>query len=86
MTYEEMKSTVDALVDDVVCVGLEHIKPESDFSEDLGCDELDIVELIMTFEEAFDINIEESECEKMHKVGDVYDFMVKRKVCDAPVE
>lgn len=86
MTYEEMKSIVNALVDDVVCVGLERIKPESDFSEDLGCDELDIVEIIVSLEEAFGVSIEESECEKMHKVGDAYEFLVRRKFCDEPAK
>ena len=86
MTYEEMKFIVNEQVDDIVCIGPENIKPTSDLIEDLKCDELDVVEIIMSLEEAFGINIEEEECEKMHKVGDVYDFMVKRKICDAPVK
>ena len=47
---------------------------------------LDVVEIIMSLEEAFGINIEEEDCEKFHTVGDVYDFMVRRKICDAPVK
>ena len=86
MTYEEMKSIVDTQVEDVVCVGLENIKSTSDLVEDLKCDELDVVEIIMSLEEAFGINIEEEDCEKFHTVGDVYDFMVRRKICDAPVK
>ena len=86
MTYEEMKSIVNAQVEDTVCVGLENIKSTSDLVEDLGADELDVVEIIISLEEAFGINIEEEDCEKMHTVGDVYDFMVKRKICDAPVK
>ena len=86
MTYEEMKSIVNEQVDDIVCVGPENIKSTSNLIEDLKCDELDVVEIIMSLEEAFGINIEEEECEKMHKVGDMYDFMVKRKICDAPVK
>ena len=86
MTYEEMKSIVDTQVEDVVCVGLENIKSTSDLVEDLKCDELDVVEIIISLEEAFGINIEEEDCEKFHTVGDVYDFMVRRKICDAPVK
>ena len=86
MTYEEMKSIVNAQVEDIVCVGLENIKYESDLTEDLKCDELDVVEIIMSLEEAFGINIEEEECEKLHTVGDVYNLMVNRKMCDAPVK
>mgnify|MGYP002527293496 CR=1 FL=1 len=86
MTYEEMKSIVNAQVEDTVCVGLENIKSTSDLVEDLGADELDVVEIIISLEEAFGINIEEEDCEKMHTVGVVYDFMVKRKICDAPVK
>ena len=81
-----MKSIVDTQVEDVVCVGLENIKSTSDLVEDLKCDELDVVEIIMSLEEAFGINIEEEDCEKFHTVGDVYDFMVRRKICDAPVK
>jgi len=48
---------------------------ESSFIEDLGADSLDIVELIMALEEEFDIEIPDSEAEKITSVGDAVDYI-----------
>ncbi|HEY9058986.1 MAG TPA: acyl carrier protein [Pseudobacteroides sp.] len=48
---------------------------ESSFIDDLGADSLDIVELIMALEEEFDIEIPDSEAEKIATVGDAVDFI-----------
>ena len=45
------------------------------FVDDLGADSLDIVELIMAFEEAFDIEIPDADAEKVVTVGDVVDYI-----------
>jgi len=47
----------------------------SSFIEDLGADSLDIVELIMALEEEFDIEIPDSEAEKISTVGDAADYI-----------
>lgn len=48
---------------------------ESSFIEDLGADSLDIVELIMALEEEFDIEIPDSEAEKITSVGDAVAYI-----------
>ena len=48
---------------------------ESSFIEDLGADSLDIVELIMALEEEFNIEIPDSEAEKITSVKDAVDFI-----------
>ena len=58
-------------------LGVEENKLTSDarFIEDLGADYLDTVELIMQFEEEFDIEISDEEAENLTTVGKVYDFL-----------
>lgn len=53
----------------------EAIKLETSFIDDLGADSLDIVELIMALEEEFDIQIPDSEAEKVSTVGDVVEYI-----------
>ena len=51
------------------------ISLEASFIEDLGADSLDIVELIMALEEEFDIEIPDSEAEKITSVGDAVEYI-----------
>lgn len=53
----------------------EDITMESSFIDDLGADSLDIVELIMALEEEFDIEIPDSEAEKITTVADAVDYI-----------
>ena len=53
----------------------EAIKLETSFIDDLGADSLDIVELIMALEEEFDLQIPDSEAEKITTVGDVVEYI-----------
>ena len=46
------------------------VTPGASFQEDLGADSLDVVELVMQFEEAFDLEIPDEEAEKIKTVGD----------------
>ena len=55
----------------------EKITIVSSFIDDLGADSLDIVELIMAFEEEFDIEIPDEDAEKMKTVGDAVDYLKK---------
>ena len=49
----------------------EQVTPEAKFIEDLGADSLDTVELVMAFEEEFDIEVPDEEAEKLVSVGAV---------------
>jgi len=71
-----------ALIDDVKAVVVEQlnvnadeVKEESKFVEDLGADSLDVVELVMALEEKFDIEIPDSEAEKITTVGDALKYI-----------
>ena len=51
------------------------IKAESNFKDDLGADSLDTVELIMSFEEEFGVEIPDTEAEKIKTIKDVVDYV-----------
>ncbi len=55
------------------------VSPQKSFVEDLNADSLDLTELIMTFEERFGFEISEEEAEKLKTVGDVIEFIKKKK-------
>ena len=66
MELERLKE----IIVDVLNVGEEDVKMESTFVDDLGADSLDIFQIIMGIEEAFDIEIENEDAEKIVTVGD----------------
>ena len=51
------------------------VKPDTAFIDDLGADSLDVVELIMALEEAFDMEIPDTEAEKIITVNDAVDYI-----------
>ncbi len=51
------------------------ITPEANFTDDLGADSLDVVELVMALEEEFDIEIPDEEAEKLQTVQSVIDYI-----------
>lgn len=55
------------------------VKLETSFIDDLGADSLDIVELIMALEEEFDLQIPDSEAEKIMTVNDVVEYIKSNK-------
>ena len=60
---------------DVLGVKGEDIKAESKFVDDLGADSLDLVELIMSFEDKFSIEISDEQAEKLLTVKDALDYI-----------
>ncbi len=75
--------SVEAKVNEIIAqqldVKIEEIKPESSFIEDLGADSLDTAELVMAFEEAFDIEIPDDDAEKIQKVIDATTYINSKK-------
>jgi acyl carrier protein len=55
------------------------VTPGASFQEDLGADSLDVVELVMQFEEAFDIQIPDEDAEKIKTVKDATDYIEKHQ-------
>jgi acyl carrier protein len=53
------------------------VTPNASFVDDLGADSLDTVELVMAFEEAFDIEIPDEDAEKIRTVKDAIDYIEK---------
>jgi len=71
MIFEKVKKII------VEQLGVEEddVTMESSFIDDLGADSLDIVELIMALEEEFDLEIPDSEAEKIATVGDAVEYI-----------
>ncbi len=60
---------------DVLGVKEDVVRPESKFVDDLGADSLDLVELIMSFEDKFSIEISDEQAEKLVTVKDALDYI-----------
>ncbi|MEE9558801.1 MAG: acyl carrier protein [Candidatus Brocadiales bacterium] len=73
-----MADRVIELVSKQMGVNAQQITPQTSFVNDLGADSLDTVELIMEFEDAFDMNIPDEEAEKIQTVGDAIGYIEKR--------
>jgi len=70
-----IEDKVKKIIAEKLSVDLEEIVPEASFVDDLGADSLDLVELIMSMEEEFDIEISDEQAEKLVTVKDVLDFI-----------
>ena len=57
----------------------EEVIPEASFIEDLGADSLDLIELIMAFEEAFGVEIADEDAQKILKVKDAIEFVQRKQ-------
>ena len=77
-----MDNTLDKVIEIVVDklgVEVSKVTPEAKFIDDLGADSLDTVELIMQFEEEFEIEIPDEDAEKIMSVGQAIDYINKTK-------
>lgn len=71
----DIDSKVKEIISEQLNVGMEEVKPEAHFINDLGADSLDIVELVMAMEEGFDIEIPDEAAEKIQTVGDAIKYI-----------
>ena len=71
----EIESQVKQIVVDHLGIEESKVTPESKFIDDLGADSLDTVELIMQFEEEFEIEIPDEDAEKITSVGQAVDYI-----------
>jgi acyl carrier protein len=69
---------VIGIIADQLAVSKDQITPETDIANDLGADSLDIAELMIAFEEEFDISINEGQDEKISTVGQVIQYVESR--------
>ncbi len=77
-----MSASVEEKVRNIICDQLA-VEPDkvaltSSFIDDLGADSLDIVELVMTMEEEFDLDIPDEDAERMKTVGDVIKYIASK--------
>lgn len=79
MNEEEIFEKVKSIVVEQLGVDEANVKKEATFVDDLSADSLDIVELIMGIEEEFEIEIPDSDAEKIVTVGDVVDYIKDKK-------
>ena len=75
----EIESKVNAIIVDKLGVEASEVKPEASFTNDLGADSLDTVELIMEFEKEFGITIPDDKSEKISTVGDAIAYIENAK-------
>lgn len=76
---EDITSKVKAIIVDKLGAEENEVQPSASFTNDLGADSLDTVELIMEFEKAFGISIPDEDAEKISTVGDAIDYIQKHK-------
>jgi acyl carrier protein len=72
---ESIKDRVVNIISEQMGVGKDRITPETSFVNDLGADSLDTVEVVMEFEDEFDINIPDEDAEKIQTVGDAIKYI-----------
>jgi acyl carrier protein len=70
-----IEDKVKKIIAEKLSVDLEEVVPEASFVDDLGADSLDLVELIMSMEEEFDIEIPDEEAEKLVAVKDAFAYI-----------
>ena len=75
----DISTRVKAIIVDKLGVDENEVVPEASFTNDLGADSLDTVELIMEFEKEFDIQIPDDQAENIVSVGQAIEFIEKSK-------
>ncbi len=74
----DIESQVKSIIVEKLGVDESDITREASFTNDLGADSLDTVELIMEFEKEFDITIPDEDAEKISTVGDAIDYLTQK--------
>ncbi|MDZ7773316.1 MAG: acyl carrier protein [Balneolaceae bacterium] len=72
---QDVESKVKAIIVDKLGVDESEVAHEANFTNDLGADSLDTVELIMEFEKEFDISIPDEDAENIATVGDAVEYL-----------
>ncbi len=75
MSEKSTEERVKEIIVRELGVNEEQVTPEARFIEDLGADSLDLVEVVMEFEEEFGIKVPDEDAEKLQSVGDVVKYI-----------
>ncbi len=73
-----VEDKVKSIIAEQLGVEGDEVKADSSFTDDLGADSLDIVELVMAFEEEFDITVPDEDAEKLTSVGEVNAYIEEK--------
>jgi acyl carrier protein len=79
MTIDEVKAKVYDIIVSKMGVSRDQIKDDAKFTDDLGADSLDTVELVMEFENVFQIQIPDEDAEKISTVSSAVEYIVAKQ-------
>ncbi len=79
MTKEEVTAKVKDVIVEQLGVSAEEVTEEASYTDDLGADSLDTVELVMALEEEFGTEIADEDAEKLTTVGKTVEFILTQK-------
>jgi acyl carrier protein len=79
MSEDKVREKVKSIIVEQLGVDEAQVDDTASFVEDLGADSLDIVELVMAFEEAFDLDIPDEDAEKIAAVKDAITYIAAKK-------
>lgn len=75
-----VEQRVIAIISDQLHVSVDEVVPEAAFTDDLGADSLDLVELVMAMEEEFDVEIPDEDAENIRTVQDAINYVQQHDV------
>jgi len=78
MDVKEVEAKIKEIIVEQLSVDESEVTPDASFIDDLGADSLDIVELVMAIEEAFDIEIPDEDAEKIRTVKDAIEYVARK--------
>ncbi len=78
MAEKSIEDKVKDIIVEQLGVNPEQVTQSAKFIEDLGADSLDTVELVMAFEEEFNVEVPDEEAEKLQTVGDVVKYIEEK--------
>ena len=74
-----MKDKIKKIIAEQLCISVEKVLDDADITSDLGADSLDVVELLMAFEEEFGVSISDEEASKIKSVNDVVAYIESKQ-------
>ena len=78
MSLESLEDRIAEIIVEQLGVSREEISPDASFVEDLGADSLDIVELVMSMEEEFDVEIPDDEAARIERIRDAVAYLKQK--------
>ena len=74
---DSLEQKVKAIVADQLGVDLAEVRADANILDDLGADSLDVVEMVMSLEEAFDVEVPDEDVEELRTVADVERYITR---------